>query len=84
MKEKKGGELRDIKVKEVSMVDAPANRRKWLFFKSDLKKAEADFFVQQGMEKEAAEIYISLLSADPGNEEIKKKLETAGAQVELK
>lgn len=38
MKKGKGGELRDINVKEVSLVDAPANRRKWLFFKSDLEK----------------------------------------------
>lgn len=38
------------------------------------KKAEADFFIQQGMEKEAAEIYRDLLSSAPDNEEIKKKL----------
>lgn len=46
MNEEKGGELRDINVKEVSIVDAPANRRKWLFFKSDLKKAKVKFNVE--------------------------------------
>lgn len=46
MNKEKGGELRDINVKEVSIVDAPANRRKWLFFKSDLKKADADIRIQ--------------------------------------
>lgn len=46
MNEKKGGELRDINVKEVSIVDAPANRRKWLFFKSDLEKAKVNFSVE--------------------------------------
>ena len=43
------------------------------------KKAEADFFIQQGMEKEAAEIYRALLSSAPDNEEIKKKLGSINA-----
>ncbi len=43
---KKGGELLRIEIEEVSVVDAPANQRKFLFFKSDLEKAEADFSVQ--------------------------------------
>ena len=37
----KGGELRKIKVKEVSIVGSPANRRRWLQFKiDDIEKAE--------------------------------------------
>ncbi len=40
---RKGGELRQIKVKEMSVVDAGANRRKWLFFKGDLSKAKVSF-----------------------------------------
>jgi hypothetical protein len=42
MLKRKGGELRNIKVKEVSIVDAPATRRTWLFLKSDVKKTDAD------------------------------------------
>lgn len=46
LKKKKGGELLSINIEEVSVVDAPANQRKFLFFKSDLEKAKADFSVQ--------------------------------------
>jgi len=45
-KKEKGGELLRINVKEVSVVDAPANQRKFLFFKGDLKKADANFSVE--------------------------------------
>lgn len=45
-KKEKGGELLRINVKEVSVVDAPANKRKFLFFKGDLKKADANFSVE--------------------------------------
>jgi tetratricopeptide (TPR) repeat protein len=40
----------------------------------EAKKAEADFFAQQGLDDEAAAIYEALLAASPGNEEITRKL----------
>lgn len=43
---RKGGELRQIKVKEVSVVDAPANQRKFLFLKSDLEKADVSIVIE--------------------------------------
>ncbi len=46
MNEDKGGELRRITVKEVSVVDAPAIGRTWLFLKSDLKKGKVSFSVE--------------------------------------
>jgi tetratricopeptide (TPR) repeat protein len=39
-----------------------------------VKKAEADFYLQQGLEDEAIEIYESLISAFPDNKEIAIKL----------
>jgi len=43
---KEGGELLQIDIEEVSVVDAPANKRKFLFLKSDLEKAEVDVRLQ--------------------------------------
>lgn len=42
-------------------------------FEEDL--SEADFYAQQGLFEEAAEIYEKLLSSDPGNKTIKDKLQ---------
>lgn len=56
---KKGGELLKIQIEEVSVVDAPANQRKFLFFKSDLKKAAADFSVQSDGTTEGTSITVN-------------------------
>ncbi|TNF55248.1 tetratricopeptide repeat protein [bacterium] len=41
--------------------------------------AEADFYAQQGLKDEAVNLYKKILSSDPGNAEVRKKLEALGS-----
>lgn len=58
-KKQKGGQLKDMKITEVSIVDAPANRREFLFIKSDLEKAEADIQIKSDGSLQGTEITVN-------------------------
>lgn len=56
---KKGGELKDIEIEEVSVVDAPANKRRFLLFKNDIEKTDTDIRIQTDGTSEGTKITVN-------------------------